>query len=319
MKKFHVKFYENRKIYFTISLAIILAGVIFNVIFGTALDIQFKGGAMINYTYSGEIDQSVVESKVEEVTGQNVDVRIYENMNQDAEAAKNSVSISFTGSQSISIDVQKQIAEALTKEYPDAGFAVSRSNSVDPTMGQSFFAKCLVAIAITFVLLIIYVGFRFRKIGGTSAGVMAIVALLHDVSIVYFVFVIFQIPINDSFIAVVLTILGYSLNNTIIIYDRVRENRRLLGPKASYSELVNTSINQTLTRSTYTTLCTFVAITSVFIVGMIFNISSVMTFALPMMVGVVAGCYSSVCLAGPLYVMWQNHKQKKRLEAGAKA
>ena len=88
MKKFHVKFYENRKIYFTISLAIILAGVIFNVIFGTALDIQFKGGAMINYTYSGEIDQSVVESKVEEVTGQNVDVRIYENMNQDAEAAK---------------------------------------------------------------------------------------------------------------------------------------------------------------------------------------------------------------------------------------
>lgn len=233
MKNFHVKFYENRKIYFTISLAIILAGVIFNVIFGTALDIQFKGGAMINYTYSGEIDQSVVESKVEEVTGQNVDVRIYENMNQDAEAAKNSVSISFTGSQSISIDVQKQIAEALTKEYPDAGFAVSRSNSVDPTMGQSFFAKCLVAIAITFVLLIIYVGFRFRKIGGTSAGVMAIVALLHDVSIVYFVFVIFQIPINDSFIAVVLTILGYSLNNTIIIYDRVRENRRLLGPKAS--------------------------------------------------------------------------------------
>ena len=121
MKKFHVKFYENRKIYFTISLAIILAGVIFNVIFGTALDIQFKGGAMINYTYSGEIDQSVVESKVEEVTGQNVDVRIYENMNQDAEAAKNSVSISFTGSQSISIDVQKQIAEALMLVLPFRG------------------------------------------------------------------------------------------------------------------------------------------------------------------------------------------------------
>lgn len=318
MKTYHIKFFENRKIYFGISLAVILIGIVFNIIFGTTLDIQFKGGAMINYTYSGEVDQSVIEDKVEEVTNQNVDVRIYDNINQEEES-QNSISVSFTGTQAISIDVQKSIAEALSKEYPDAGFEVSQSNSVDPTMGQSFFIKCLVAIAITFVLLVIYVGFRFRKIGGTSAGIMAIIALLHDVSIIYFVFVVFRIPINDSFIAVVLTILGYSLNNTIIVYDRVRENRKLMGPKASYSELVNTSINQTLTRSIYTTLCTFIAITSVFIVGLVFNISSVMTFALPMMVGVVVGCYSSVCLAGPLYVVWQNHKQAKRLRANTKA
>ncbi|HIY28342.1 MAG TPA: protein translocase subunit SecF, partial [Firmicutes bacterium] len=139
-----------------------------------------------------------------------------------------------------------------------------------------------------------------------------------DVLMVYFTFVIFGFPLDDNFIAVVLTILGYSLNNTIVVYDRVRENRRLLGPKASYEELVDTSINQTLTRSINTSLCTFLAIAVVFIVGLVFNLSSVTTFALPMMIGIVTGCYSSVCLAGPLYVMWQNHKQKKRAVAETK-
>lgn len=137
-----------------------------------------------------------------------------------------------------------------------------------------------------------------------AAGTMAIIALLHDVAMVYFTFVIFQYPINDNFIAVVLTILGYSLNDTIIIYDRIRENRRLLGPKTPYSVLVNTSINQTFTRSLYTAGCTFTAIAIVFIVGQVYGLTSVVTFALPMMVGVVTGCYSSVCIAGPLYVMW---------------
>ena len=122
-------------------------------------------------------------------------------------------------------------------------------------------------------------------------------------------------PINDNFIAVILTILGYSLNNTIIIYDRIRENRRTLGPKAKTSDLVNLSINQTLTRSIYTSLCTFVAIACVYVVGMAYGLSSVTTFALPMMVGVLVGCYSSVCITGPLYVMWRNHKDKAATEA----
>ena len=140
-------------------------------------------------------------------------------------------------------------------------------------------------------------------------------ALLHDVVIVYFTFVIFQMPINDNFIAVVLTILGYSLNNTIIIYDRIRENRKALGPKAPTSQLVNLSINQTLTRSIFTSLCTFAAIACVCVVGFIYNLTSVTTFALPMMVGVLVGCYSSVCITGPLYVMWRNYKDKTSVKA----
>lgn len=318
MKKFNIHFFKNRKIYFSISLALIAVGLICNIFMGVNLDIQFRGGAIVRYSYTGAIDTDAVADVSEEVSGDSVDVRIYENVQNDGEATVNHVSISFVGNQSISLENQKKIQESLSAKYPDAGFELVESSSVNPTMGQQFFAKCLIAVAVTFLLLIIYVALRFKKIGGASAGVMAIIALLHDVSIIYFVFVIFRLPINDSFIAVVLTILGYSLNNTIVVYDRVRENRKLMGPKASVEELVDASINQTLTRSINTSLCTFVSIAAVYVVGVIYGLESVSLFALPMMIGVAVGCYSSVCLAGPLYVMWQNHKSKKRQAAAEK-
>lgn len=318
MKKFNIHFFKKRKIYFSISLALIAVGLICNIFMGVNLDIQFRGGAIVKYSYTGAIDTDAVADVSEEVSGDSVDVRIYENVQNDGETAVNHVSISFVGNQSISLENQKKIQESLSAKYPDAGFELVESSSVNPTMGQQFFAKCLIAVAVTFLLLIIYVALRFKKIGGASAGVMAIIALLHDVSIIYFVFVIFRLPINDSFIAVVLTILGYSLNNTIVVYDRVRENRKLMGPKASVEELVDASINQTLTRSINTSLCTFVAIAAVYVVGVIYGLESVSLFALPMMIGVAVGCYSSVCLAGPLYVMWQNHKSKKRQAAAEK-
>ena len=315
MKKFNIRFYENRKIYFTITIALLVLGVIFNVIFGTTLDIQFKGGVMLEYAYSGTIDTSAVESAVESATGQNADVRVYENLADANGNPENSLSISFAGTDSITVEQQEEIANQIAQAYPDANLRIEETSSVDRTVGTTFFAKCLVSVAITFVLLVIYIAFRFRKIGGASAGIISIIALLHDVVLVYFTFVVFRMPINDNFIAVILTILGYSLNNTIIIYDRIRENRRVLGPKAKTSELVNLSINQTLTRSIYTSLCTFVAIACVYVVGVVYGLSSVTTFALPMMVGILVGCYSSVCITGPLYVMWRNYKDKKKARA----
>ena len=313
MKTFHIKFYENRKIYFGITLAVFVIGIIFNIIFGTQLDIQFRGGTMLEYTYTGEIATADVEAAVEQATGQNVEVRVYENMGSGEDV--NGLSITFAGTDSITVEQQEEIASLIREQYPDSSLTIEETSSVDRTMGSSFFAKCLVAVGITFVLLVIYIAFRFKKIGGASAGVISIIALLHDVVIVYFTFVIFQMPINDNFIAVVLTILGYSLNNTIIIYDRIRENRKALGPKAPTSQLVNLSINQTLTRSIFTSLCTFAAIACVCVVGFIYHLTSVTTFALPMMVGVLVGCYSSVCITGPLYVMWRNYKDNKKARA----
>ena len=317
MKQFHIHFFENRKKYYLISLAIILIGLIVNVIFGTQMDIQFTGGAVIKYSFTGEVNQDEIASIVSDATGKNtVSVVINENVKtaDGTEGLKNAT-VSFGGTDSISLEEQSAVMEKLNAAYPDAGFEVVSSNSVNPVMGKSFFLKCLIAVLIAAVLLIVYIALRFRKIGGAASGVTAIVALLHDVVIVYFTFVIFRIPLNDNFIAVILTILGYSLNDTIVVYDRIRENRRLLGPKVEYSVLLNTSINQTLTRSIYTSLATFISVAVVFVVGMIYDLSSITTFALPMMVGVVAGCFSSVCIAGPLYTAWQYHKKNKAEKA----
>lgn len=310
----NIRFCEKKKLLFAIPLVLIAIGLVLNIILKTQFDIQFTGGAIIRYSYTGDINQDEVENVVKNVTNKGVSVRLHED---GGTGGGNSVSISFTGTDSISLDQQQAVLKNLDETYPDAQFEVISSTSVNPTMGQSFFLKCICAILLAGVLLIVYISFRFKKIGGMSAACMSIVALFHDLLMVYFTFVIFGLPINDSFIAVVLTILGYSLNNTIIIYDRVRENRRLMGPKADLVDLVDASINQTLSRSIYTSLSTFLVVTAVFVVGMIYNLNSITTFALPLMVGILAGCYSSVCIAGPLYVTWQQHKRKKAAQPKA--
>lgn len=321
MKKFHMRFYENRKIFFAISLGIIAVGLIFNIIFGVKLDISFKGGAMIKYSYTGEIDSAKVENAVQKTVGRAVTTTISKDIKSASGGQTlNNVTLSFAGTDSLTVDNQKAIQKALDQAYPQANFQLVESNSVNPTMGRSFFLKCLVAVLIAFLLLDLYIAIRFRNIGGTAAAVFAIVALLHDVVMVYFTFVIFRIPLDSNFIAVVLTILGYSLNDTIVVYDRIRENRRLLGLKAGYGNLVNVSINQTFTRSVYTAGTTFLSVAVVFVVANFYHLSSVTTFALPMMIGVVSGCYSSICIAGPLYVMWEQHKVKtKASELSAKS
>ena len=308
MKTYHIKFFDHRKIYIGISLAVMLIGLIFNAIFGTQLDIQFRGGAIIRYSYSGTIDQEDVQRIVESGVDKVVTATVSQSMAGDDTST---LSLSFAGSEALTLEEQSAIEESLLAQYPDAGFDVVESSSIDPTMGQEFFLKCMVSILLAAILLVIYIAFRFKKIGGMSAGLFAVLTLLHDCIMVYFTFIIFRIPINDSFIAVVLTILGYSLNGTIIIYDRIRENRRLMGPKEDISVLVDASINQTLTRSIYTALCTFSAVAVVYVVGAIYDLPSVTKFALPMMVGIACGCYSSVCIAGSLFAMWQKHKAQR--------
>lgn len=315
-RDFHINFIKNKKIYFGISIGLILIGLIFNIVFGSKMDIKFTGGAIVKYSYTGsEVSSDRVAETAKEVTGMESKVNISSNiMGNSEDMGKNFASIEFAGNDIVSLDQQNQLTKSLNETYPGANFVLSESSSIDATNGQNFFWKCMCAIALASVLMIIYIAFRFRKIGGWSAGIMAVVSLLHDVAIIYFTFVVFGMPIDDNFVAVVLTILGYSLNDTIIIYDRIRENRRLLGQRAEIGSLVNLSINQTLQRTINTTITTALAIASVLVVSLIFNVSSVVTFAFPMLIGIVAGCYSTICIAGPLWVMWQHRTEKKALE-----
>ena len=144
-----------------------------------------------------------------------------------------------------------------------------------------------------------------------SAGVTGLIALFHDVLIVFLAFVVFKIPINDSFIAATLTILGFSINDTIVIYDRVRENKLLYTNKLPIEEIVDMSISQSFTRSLNTNICTLLSVVVVYIFACVQDIGSIKSFALPMIFGIISGCYSTIFIAGPIWVSWQKHKEKR--------
>ena len=291
MKKI-LNFTGASKIFFCVSLSIFLIGIICNAIFGVSLDIQFTGGTILQYNYVGNIDTNEMQTLIQGETADTVSFNISENItvNEDGSQLQNGylLAVQFSGKKTITPEIMDNLTKKLQEKFPDNKFKVLDSQSV------------------------VFVAIRFRRIGGWSAGVMALVALFHDIMMIYFTFIIFRMPIDSNFIAVTLMILGYSLNDTIVIYDRVRENRkRLGGKKVDYDELFNKSGTQVFRRTICTSITTLAAILSVFIFAAVFNIKSVVTFALPMMIGVISGCYSSICIAGPLWVMWQNRKLKK--------
>lgn len=308
-----IDFIGKRKIFFGISISIFLIGIICNFIFGTNLDIQFSGGAMIKYNYSGELDTEQMQDLIQKETPDNQVTFAVAKSIMDSTDDLNvyTVTVQFSGNKAVSTDLQSSLTSKLQSTFPDNDFKYLESSSVDSTMGFNFLLKCLAAVGIASVLMVLYVTIRFKKIGGLSAGVMGLVALFHDVAMIYFLYVIFRMPIDSNFIAVVLMILGYSLNDTIVIYDRVREEKKRMGYKADIVDVFNVSCSKVLRRSIVTSITTLAAITVVYIVATIYGLSSVQGFALPMMIGIVSGCYSSICIAGPLWVMWQKHKAKK--------
>jgi len=315
MKK-DLNFIGKSKIFFGISLAIIAIGLICNIIFGATLDIQFRGGTIVTYGFVGEIDQEALKDTIQSATPENqVSFTITQDiMNNTEDQQAYSVSIQFSGNESVSSEAVGTITDSLEEKFPENNFQYKENSSVEAAMGLKFLLKCLTAVAIASVLMVIYVTIRFKRIGGLSAGVMALVALFHDVAMIYFMYVIFRMPIDSNFIAVVLMIIGYSLNDTIVIYDRVREERRIAGPKADIADVFNHSASSVMSRTIATSITTLVAIGTVYVVAMIFNLSSVQAFALPMMIGIVSGCYSSLCIAGPLWVAWNKRGSKKKAD-----
>ena len=313
MKNKLVRFTKFSKVFFGISLGIILIGIICNFVFGTQLDIQFRGGSYIKYSYVGNVDTDKLKYVIQTNTKQEVTMSISSDiLSNSKKGDAYTIRVEFAGTKAISTNEQKKLTQTVQKAFPDNNFKVLEASAIESSMGSKFLLKCLTAVAIASILMVLYVTVRFRKIGGLSAGVMALVALFHDVAMIYFMYVIFQMPIDSNFIAVVLMILGYSLNDTIVIYDRVREERRNLGAKEDIGYVFDYSATKVLRRTIFTSLTTLMAIGTVLVVSMIFNISSVTSFALPMMIGVISGCYSSVCIAGPLWVMWQRHKKKAK-------
>lgn len=304
--EFNIDFIGKRKIFYTISICLIAIGILVSVIFGVKTDIQFKGGAIITYSYTGTLDSDHAQDVAKQaLPDREISASIEKN------AGTGEQTLVFSLDSSLSEDLEQNLYEAISKEFKDNNITKVSSSNVSGSMSKEFLRKSIIAVVLACLLIIVYIWFRFRKIGGLPAGLTAFAALMHDVIIGFVAFSVFRIPLNDNFIAVILTILGYSINDTIVIYDRIRENRRIYGSKMPFKDIVNKSINQSFTRSINTTLCTFISITVLAVFSIIYNLDSVTSFALPMMVGIVTGCYSTICIAGPLWVTWETHKEKK--------
>lgn len=294
-------FIKHRRWFFALSASLLTIGLLVAIIFGIKLDIQFKGGSIITYSYADKVDLAQAESVIEAAIGKTVTCQETVSI---GDQVKNLV-INVAGDDALSTDDQTLLQDALNKAFPDQNLKIQSSIQVDPFLGRDLLMRGFWAILIASILIIAYVWFRFRSMSGPSAGVMALVALYHDVILVFLVFVVLRIPLNESLIAVVLSILGFSINDTIVVYDRIRENERLLKGKMPLDELVDLSINQSLTRSINTSICTFGAVTVAYIFATLYNIDSIKQFALPMMIGLISGSYSTICLAGPLWVKWK--------------
>lgn len=299
-----IRFYKNRNIFFAISSIIMIIGIVSLFINGVDLSIQFKGGAIIKYSYTGEIDPKLAGEKATEILKRNTEVQLTDDL---ATHSKKLV-LNLSGNSGLDAEEQEELDKLLKEEFPDANLTLAESNVVEPFIGKRFLVNGMTAIALTSLFIIIYVKFRFKRISGTSAGVISLIALVHDILVVFFTFIILKMPINDSFIAVTLTIIGYSINDTIVIYDRIRENQPYF-EKKSFEELVDTSINQSLSRSIKTSVTTGVSILIVYVLAFLYNIDSIKTFSIPMFIGIISGCYSTICLAGPMLVMWHNKNQ----------
>ncbi len=300
----------KKKYFYIFSVAVILISIVLTAIMGMNIAIEFKGGTIITYSYDGTIDENKIASFATSVIDQPCNAALGESL---ADGMK-TVSLSFPSSTGLSADVQSTLTDALDAEFAVNSLELYNSQDVNPTTGSGFFGKCIVAVAFSALVMILYIGLRFRKIGGWIAGCCSVVALIHDMFFVYACCVICRFDIDSNFMAVLLTILGYSINATIIIYDRIRENRALYGSEKGLDELVNMSVSQSFGRSVHTTVTTVIAMATICIVALIAGVDSILSFAFPLVIGLLAGVYSSNCIAPTLWTVWQGAVDRKKAE-----
>lgn len=298
-----IPFLAKRKLFIGISLVVIIAGVAFMGVNASrgkgafAYSLEFQGGTSTNVTFNkdysiDEIDKEIVPI-LEEVTGD-------ANVQTQKVAGTNQVII-----KTVTLDLAKR--EALNKALVD-NFGVDESKitaeNISSTVSNEMRQDAIIAVVVATICMLLYIWFRFKDIRFATS---AVTALLHDVLVVLTFYAIARIAVGNTFIACMLTIVGYSINATIVIFDRIREELRLKTKTTDLEEVVNKSITWTLTRSIYTSLTTFVMVAVLFVMG----VSSIKEFAAPLMIGIICGAYSSVCITGALWYIMKTKIGKK--------
>ena len=293
------------KICVIVYAVLFLIGLVVTAIWGPKLDINFSGGTKISYSYTGDLAEKDFKNTVATALKKEFTV----SKNTALAGDVNTYVITLAGKDALDAETQEAITKALTDGFKDNEIALYDATSVSPSVAGSFFVKSLVAILITAALVVVYVGIRFKKIGGVSAALTALCALVLDLLVSFFACVIFRLPIDSNYMAVVLTILGYSLNDTIVIYDRIRENSKLY-PNITVGENMDMSIAGVITRNIVTTVTTVCAVLTIVVVSEVCGLTTLRSFAIPMAFGLVSGCLSSLFVSGPLWVMYKERKAK---------
>ncbi len=298
-----INFVGKRKFCFTLSIILILAGpavmLIHSTTGGKALNysLEFSGGTSTNVTFNEDLDIKTIDSEVtpvvEEVTGD-------KNVQPTKVVGTKQVIIK---TRALTLDEREALNKALVDKF-DVDESLIQAESISATVSNEMRRDAVVAVIVATIFMLLYIWFRFKDIRFAGS---AVLALLHDVLVVLTFYAISRISVGNTFIACMLTIVGYSINATIVIFDRIRENLHGSRRLDEIEEVVNRSITQTLTRSIYTSLTTFIMVAVLYIMG----VSSIREFAAPLMVGIICGAYSSVCITGALWLV-----MKKKIGVG---
>nr|WP_288723323.1 protein translocase subunit SecD [uncultured Sellimonas sp.] len=299
-----INFLGKRKIFFVASIAVIAAGLIVMGVNGARgkgmleYSLEFQGGTSTNVTFNQDYSLEEIDSKV---------VPVVEKATGDAEVQTQKVRDTnqvIIKTKALDLEKREALDQALVEEFQVDESKITYSN-ISSTISSEMRQDAIIAVAIAAVCMLLYIWFRFKDIRFATSSVAA---LVHDVLVVLVFYAVSRISVGNTFIACMLTIVGYSINATIVIFDRIREELKTRRRKEPLADIVNRSITMTLTRSIYTSLTTFIMIFVLFVMG----VSSIKEFALPLMVGIVCGAYSSVCITGALWYVMRTKIGKNR-------
>ncbi len=307
---------KNARVLMVISALIIIAGIAFLPINkskdGEILNfgLEFTGGTSTTVEFDKaytleEVEKNIVP-KITEAMGMSaseIQIQVVENSNEVIFKTPE-----ISGEKEDENSTVETEAEKFAKVFAEFNGEVVSENTISSTISGEMRKDAIIAIAVSAVLMLIYVAFRFSDV---KFGISAVIALLHDVMVVFAIYSIGKLAVGGTFIACMLTILGYSINATIVIFDRIRENLQENKSGDDLANIVNTSIAQTFTRSIYTSLTTFIMVLALFV----FGVASLKEFTYTLMAGVVCGAYSSICITGPLWYYMKRTKKTKNKEA----
>lgn len=311
-----INFLGKKNIFFILSAVVIIGGFVVMGInkatTGDALNysLEFKGGTSTTVAFNEEMSLEDIEANV---------VPIFEgvvNGSVQTQKVAGSNEVIFKTS-TLDLDQRTEISDALVEKFGIDESAIT-AESISSTISSEVRQDAVVAVGIATICMLIYIWLRFKDI---RFGASSVIALLHDVLVVLAVYAVLKVPVGSTFIACMLTIVGYSINATIVIFDRIRENKAQMRRGESLEDMVNASISQTLSRSIFTSLTTFIMVACLYV----FGVSSIKEFALPLMAGIVSGTYSSVCLTGAMWYVFRtklgekNHNKKAKVEKKAQA